>query len=176
MPCAIHPGVASTVVLFNRSYCARCQRDIQAAVAQLDNHVTPRDCFVWYKGSHDGWAPITGTGCAHYVAHQLGIQAGPPGALCLAGYVYRVPMVIIGRQRITGGWARYKSTTSGSARLGIIRGSSRESTLHLRSPPGRHPRHRSFGSRTHRAGSIGWPPIALTPTFTARATSSADGP
>jgi len=103
MPCVVHPGTASTVVLFNRSYCARCQRDIQVAVAQLDNHVTPRDCFVWYKGRQDGWAPITGTGCAHYVAHQLGIQAGPPGALCLAGYVYRVPMVIIGRQRATGG-------------------------------------------------------------------------
>jgi hypothetical protein len=53
MPCVVHPGSASTVVLFNRSYCARCQRDIQAAVAQLDPHVTPRDCFVWYKGRQD---------------------------------------------------------------------------------------------------------------------------
>ena len=103
MPCVIHRGTASTVVLFNRPYCARCQRDIQAAVDQLDNHVTPRGCFVWYEGSQNGWSPITGTGCAHYVAHQLGIRAGQPGALCLAGYVYRVPMVIVGRQRVTGG-------------------------------------------------------------------------
>jgi hypothetical protein len=73
MPCVIHTDTASTVVLFNWPYCA------------------------------SGWLPITGTGCAHYVAYQLGIQAGPPGALCLAGYVYRVPMVIVGRQRVAGG-------------------------------------------------------------------------
>src|SRR5664279_4176981 len=105
MPCIIHPGTATAVVLFNRPYCARCQRDIQASVTLLDNHVTPRDCFVWYAGSREGWTPIVGTGCAHYVAHQRGIRAGAPGALCLAGYVYRVPMVIIGRQRVTGGGA-----------------------------------------------------------------------
>lgn len=103
MSCTIHPGTATAVVLYGRSYCARCQHNIQAAAAQLDNHVTPRDCFVWYTGVQAGWAPIAGTGCAHYVAHQLGIQAGPPGAVCLAGYVYRVPMVIVGRQRVTGG-------------------------------------------------------------------------
>jgi hypothetical protein len=103
MPCVIHPGTSAAVTLYGRSYCARCQRDIQTAVGQLDNHVTPRDCFVWYTGGRTGWAPIAGTGCAHYVAHQLGIRAGAPGTLCLAGYVYRVPLVIVARTRVTGG-------------------------------------------------------------------------
>jgi hypothetical protein len=103
MACDIHPSAPRAVVLFGHSYCARCQTDIQAAVARLDNHVTPRDCFVWYTGRQNGWAPIAGTGCAHYVAHQLGVQTGAPSARCLAGYSYRVPLVILGRQPVTGG-------------------------------------------------------------------------
>lgn len=103
MPCDIHPTVNRVTFLFGRPYCARCRADIQAAVAQLDAHVTPPGCFVWYTGGQTGWAPIAGTGCAHYVAHQLGIQMGSPGARCLAGFNYRVPAVILGRQRVTGG-------------------------------------------------------------------------
>jgi hypothetical protein len=103
MPCAIHPSAATAVTLFGRQYCARCHQGIQAAVARLDNHVTPRDCFVWYTGSVSGWAPIAGTGCAHYVAHQLGIRGHQPGACCLAGYLYRVSALIVGRLRVTGG-------------------------------------------------------------------------
>ncbi len=105
MSCTIHPGAASAVTLFNRAYCARCQAGIQAAVAALDAHVTPPGCFVWYTGSRNGWAPIAGTGCAHYVAHQRGINIGSPGSRCLAGFSYRVSDVIIGRQAVNGGLA-----------------------------------------------------------------------
>jgi len=100
MPCVIHPSVTQVAFVFNRPYCARCRANIQAAVALLDAHVTPRDCFVWYAGGQDGWTPIAGTGCAHYVAHQLGIQLGGgrgllPCWLQLQGFQcdYRTPSV-----------------------------------------------------------------------------------
>jgi hypothetical protein len=65
---------------------------MQAAVASLDGHVTPRDCFIWYSGNRNGWARIIGTGCAHYVAHQLNIGVGGPR--CLAGFSHRVADVV----------------------------------------------------------------------------------
>ena len=141
MPCVIHPSVTQVAFVFNRPYCARCRANIQAAVALLDAHVTPRDCFVWYAGGQDGWTPIAGTGCAHYVAHQLGIQLGGSGACCLAGFSYRVSSVIIGRQvdchvqlaepGVVS--AQFRSTTSGSAQPAITLDWSRES-MSLRRP------------------------------------------
>jgi hypothetical protein len=105
MPCAIHPAATRAAFICDRPYCARCVAEIHGAVASLDGHVTPRDCFVWYTGSQTGWEPITGTGCAHYVAHQLNITVGSASARCLAGFSHRVPDVIVGRQEVTGGLA-----------------------------------------------------------------------
>jgi hypothetical protein len=75
------------------------------AAAQLDPHVTPRDCFVWYKNAAEGWQPIAGTGCAHYVAHQLNIRVGGPSPsnTCLNGMTYRVPLMLTGKTLVTGG-------------------------------------------------------------------------
>ncbi len=108
MPCVIHPSAPRAAFICGRPYCARCQADINAAVARLDAHVTPRDCFVWYTGGHTGWAPIAGTGCAHYVAHQLGISTGGHGARCLADFSYRVSAVILGRGEVHGGLAEVR--------------------------------------------------------------------
>ena len=65
----------------------------QQAIARVPAHVVPRDCFVWYMDSRRGWEPIPGTGCAHYVAHRLGITRG---AVCDAGSSIRVSDVVAG--------------------------------------------------------------------------------
>ena len=103
MSCVVHPTAPQAVSIGGRPYCARCQAGIRAAVARLDPHVTPPACFAWYKNTHDGWQPIDGTGCAHYVSHQLNIHAGPPGDQCLAGFTFKVRVMIAGRTRVTGG-------------------------------------------------------------------------
>ena len=66
----------------------------QQAVQKVDVHVSPKECFVWYANSKDGWTPIPGTGCAHYVSHKLGITGN--GAKCDAGYLFRVPDLVSG--------------------------------------------------------------------------------
>jgi len=51
--------------------------------------VKSKDCFIWYLGG-DKWEPVTGTGCAHFVAHEKNIRA--PGRVehCLEGFLVRV--------------------------------------------------------------------------------------
>ena len=67
----------------------------QEAEANVPAHVSPRSCFVWNDGPAGyPWHPIPGTGCAHWVAHQMGIN-GNPG--CYDGFAIRVAQVISGR-------------------------------------------------------------------------------
>lgn len=67
----------------------------EEAIAQVDNHVSRKNCFVTFDGKT--WKPIEGTGCAHYVAHVLGIKKGAPGSTaCLEGFAIRVPQLISG--------------------------------------------------------------------------------
>ena len=108
MSCAIHPNATQATIVGGRPYCARCQSEIRAAVAQLDPHVTPPNCFVWYKNATDGWQPIDGTGCAHYVSHQMDIHNGTAIDQCLAGFTYRVRPMLTGLTRVTGGLASVK--------------------------------------------------------------------
>jgi hypothetical protein len=62
-----------------------------SAIKKVPTHVTPKECFVWYVGTKEGWEPIPGTGCAHYVSHQIGIKRGKAGSsACDLGYVFRV--------------------------------------------------------------------------------------
>jgi hypothetical protein len=72
------------------------KRSRQQAEAMVPAHVEPKACFVWFLGSKVGWGSIRGTGCAHWVAHQLGITRG---AKCTDGFSIRVPDVIAGRAR-----------------------------------------------------------------------------
>lgn len=62
-------------------------------------HVEPKDCFVWYLGG-DKWAPIMGTGCAHWVAHQKGIKHGLPIYRCLKGFTLKVADIAKGKREI----------------------------------------------------------------------------
>lgn len=77
----------------SRSYYA--SRD--EAVRNVPYHVEPKYCFVWRDGpSSTPWRPIPGTGCAHWVAHQKGIQASPG---CYDRYAIRVSQVTSGKTR-----------------------------------------------------------------------------
>ena len=97
--CVQHSGLESVVAICGKAYCERCRDGIVAARARVDRHVEPKECFVWYK-SNNNWQPIEGTGCAHWVGHQLNICNGPTGERCLAGIALRVPSLIVGRSRI----------------------------------------------------------------------------
>ena len=99
MPCVHHPGRPTAAILFGKQYCQQCKSGIDVAVLQVDVHVVPKECFVVYKGS-DTWTPITGTGCAHWVAHQLGASAGTAAENCLAGRTLKVKTLIEGRKEI----------------------------------------------------------------------------
>ncbi len=66
-------------------------------------HVIPRNCFIWHVNNIVGWAPIGATtkgdrgdtGCAHWVAHQVGITRGT--VRCQCGYSVRVSDVVSGK-------------------------------------------------------------------------------
>ncbi len=91
--CVLHPGRNSAVTIFGRHYCATCQNGMTAARGRVSRHVEPKDCFIWYV-SNDNWQPIAGTGCAHWVSHQLDVHTGGAGACCLSGFTYRVPVLV----------------------------------------------------------------------------------
>ena len=98
--CILHPGRESLVTVCGRNYCGVCRDGITAARGRVDRHVEPKECFIWYQ-SNDNWQPITGTGCAHWVAHQLNVQHGSSGERCMAGYTYRVRTLIVGRHQVS---------------------------------------------------------------------------
>jgi hypothetical protein len=87
--CKHHPGRIAVFDYNGIHYCQKCKDGYTAAVASVNVHVEPKDCFVtyeggdrWYSFSRDGW-----TGCAHWVAHQKKIQVG---YRCLKGFCVRV--------------------------------------------------------------------------------------
>jgi hypothetical protein len=64
------------------------------AIKAVRRHVFPKPCFIWYKNNAEGFEPIPGTGCAHYVAHQLGIKG--TRSVCADGFLFRVPDLVAG--------------------------------------------------------------------------------
>lgn len=93
--CKLHPGRES-VMEYNRvEYCARCQTGITLARTQVTRDIEPKDCFIQYHGD-DEWMPIMGTGCAHWLAHELRTKKGAADERCLLGYTYRVKVLIQG--------------------------------------------------------------------------------
>jgi hypothetical protein len=97
--CQIHSGANGVLTINGRSYCVRCQVDITAAGARVNGHVEPKACFVWYEGGARGWQPIPGTGCAHWLLHQLNRRTGG-GPTCLEGFPTRVSAVTVGRTAV----------------------------------------------------------------------------
>ena len=92
-------GTLSKVENPLKHYCESCKKGIEAARQLVNKHVERKECFVWYAAANS-WKPIYGTGCAHWVAHQLGIKNGGSSEKCLHGYTYRVRTLIQGRKII----------------------------------------------------------------------------
>jgi hypothetical protein len=67
------------------------------AVAMVDKHVEPKDCFVWFENNKTGWAPMPGTGCAHWVAHQYNYTSG---LKCDKGFTVRVRDITKGLSKV----------------------------------------------------------------------------
>lgn len=72
------------------------------AVLRVPQHVEPKVCFVTHVNSAQGWDTLTGTGCAHWLAHQKGLKRGKPGdgATCVQGCPTRVKDVVLGRANV----------------------------------------------------------------------------
>ena len=64
---------------------------------QVPEHVDPKACFVWHDSSAKGWTSMPGTGCAHWISHQLGISRG---LKCDVGHTVRVKDVIAGMEPV----------------------------------------------------------------------------
>lgn len=97
--CLHHPGRDATTEIGGKKYCAKCEDAQSKAAKRVSMHVEPKDCFVWYLGG-DKWAPIMGTGCAHWVAHQKGIKHGLPIHRCLQGFTLKVADIAKGKREI----------------------------------------------------------------------------
>ena len=100
--CFLHPGRNSVLVFAGKNYCQQCKTGQEAAaalVAQQNGHVEPKRCFITFKGG-DTWAPIPGTGCAHWACHQLDISKGSTSNQCLEGHSFRVPDAIQGMREV----------------------------------------------------------------------------
>jgi len=136
--CAQHPGRPASGHQWGRPYCAPCISGISSARAAVDRHVVPPGCFVAFTGD-DSWIAISGTGCAHWVAHQKGIARG--SQQCQESRTLRVPDLISGlntyprSQAQTGDiWANQDlnhcgiavAVSSGGAQITIRHDSSRQ--------------------------------------------------
>ena len=91
------------------------------AEAAVDVHVSPSSCFVWNEGpSNYKWRVVPGTGCAHWVAHELGIT-GNPG--CFDGNAIRVSQVTSGKTEyaLTNAQVGDIWTNTGGTHTGIVR-------------------------------------------------------
>jgi hypothetical protein len=97
----------------------------------VDGHVQPRNCFITFRNRREGWAPITGTGCAHWVAHQRG---GPTGGtnVCQAGYKFRVSDVVASLSLVGHGLAAAAVgqvwSWPGHSHIGIVRAVNRDAS------------------------------------------------
>jgi hypothetical protein len=97
--CSVHPTAESVGKVNGVECCEKCKTGIAAAVKKVDKHVEPKACFVWFEGK-DGWQPIPGTGCAHWVAHERAIKRGSAGEQCMLGFPLRVKTLIGGKSEV----------------------------------------------------------------------------
>lgn len=85
--------------------------------------ISPARCFVTFKSTAAGWAPLDGTGCAHYVAHKLGLIRGQKGiSACDEGYIIKVPMLIEGMVTVKPSDVRVNDVwaNAGKSHCGIV--------------------------------------------------------
>ena len=103
-------------------------RTREEAVGHVRETVRPRDCFVWEDGwGKCRWRVVPGTGCAHWVSHQLDLKGGRPGKNgCHEGFLIRVDDILKGRKEVDFGKAQpgdlwWIRRDDGSKHIGIIR-------------------------------------------------------
>lgn len=129
--CVEHPGRDAVATISGKKYCVKCQAGILAAVASVDGHVEPKRCFVTYQGG-DRWTAITGTGCAHWVAHQKNINDNSQEH-CLEGCKVRVPDLVRTRVRLTSDLNQVQAgdiwTNSAQTHCGIVIGVKKNATV-----------------------------------------------
>ena len=97
--CLIHgdrPAIAAIGVC---SYCATCQHEIAASVRGLAPGVVPRECFAT-ASSGGGWRALSGSGAAHWLAHELGIRPAQGLTRCAAGFVVHRADLLFGRREL----------------------------------------------------------------------------
>lgn len=58
------------------------------AQKNVESYVIHPECFITFMNNKDGYKPISGTPCAHYVAHKLDLKGG--SFKCEKGYYVRV--------------------------------------------------------------------------------------
>jgi hypothetical protein len=95
--CEKHPGRKADTSTSIGNFCSKCAEQIKQVQSMVDRHVSPKDCFVVYGGNAKGWELPEGTGCAHWVAHELSIKNGYS---CAKGYTLRVPDLVAGARKI----------------------------------------------------------------------------
>lgn len=99
-----------------------CQTRAEAEA--LVTRANPSSCFVYNDGPADHqWRPIPGFGCAHYVAHQLGITEGPDYANCRDGFSVTIGQITQGRAReaLTTAQVGDIWTNDGESHSGVVR-------------------------------------------------------
>jgi hypothetical protein len=103
--CDIHPGrdADPNGSFFGKEYCAKCAEQIKKAQSNVRPHISPKECFIIYKGGSTGWEPPAGTGCAHWVAHEKAIKNGFASDRCAVGYSFKIPDVISGARKLAEG-------------------------------------------------------------------------
>ena len=66
------------------------------AIKKVDQHVSPKECFVWYANSKIGYEPIPGTGCAEIGSRtQKGWDSGKESSNgCRLKFLFRVKDIV----------------------------------------------------------------------------------
>jgi hypothetical protein len=117
--CSKHGARKATVHTSIGTFCKECAEQImtaQAHVVRYNSHVTPGDCFAMYMSNREGWKFIEGTGCAHWVAHQLHVT-GSSGDSCAKGFKFKVKQLTEGFRMID---RKTEAVRAGDSRQGGV--------------------------------------------------------
>lgn len=98
--------------------------ETQAEAAALVTRACPPDAadFVYQDGPVGfRWRPIPGYGCAHYVAHRLGITQGERWENCLGGFSVTIGQITAGRNQFALAQAQINDIWSlGGIHSGVV--------------------------------------------------------
>ena len=97
--CLLHGDRRAAGAIGTCVYCASCLQEIAAAVRGLPLGLAPRDCFAAALPG-GGWRAVTGSGAAHWLAHELGIRSVQAQTRCAAGFAVRRADLLLGRREL----------------------------------------------------------------------------